>query len=139
MIKSLLKVGCLSTLFLMAAPAFADDYYHFATCKEKATELEQKITYEKQQQKQYKVDPLEKNLNYIKTKCQDSELLKGYQYKVNHKQAKVTERTEELKKAQQEGKASKIAEKQEKLHEAQTELKAAQNALESFNNQVKLK
>ncbi|EUK17922.1 DUF1090 domain-containing protein [Commensalibacter papalotli (ex Servin-Garciduenas et al. 2014)] len=136
MLKSIIKISCLSTIFIATVPAFADDYYHFETCKEKVTEIEQKITYEKQQQKQYKVEQLEKKLSYIKTKCQDTELQKGYQLKVNHKQVKVTERTKELKQAQQDGKTTKIREKEAKLHEAQTELKAAQDALESFKKNV---
>lgn len=139
MIKSIVKISCLSTILLVSVPAFADDYYHFETCKEKSTEIEQKITYEKQEQKLYKVNKLEKKLNYIKTNCQDAELQKGYQYKVNNKQAKVTERAEELKKAQQEGKASKVADREAKLHEAQIDLKAAQNALATFNTQAQIK
>ncbi|CAI3941000.1 unnamed protein product [Commensalibacter communis] len=137
MIKSMVKVGCFSTLLLFSIPALAVNHYDFKTCKEKAADIQEKISYAKQSSNQNKIDKFEHKLTRINNKCTNSYLQEKYQEDVDDEQEDVFEAIDELKQAQQNGDTQKIAKKQAKLEKKQAEFKAAQAALEAFRNKMK--
>lgn len=136
MLKLILKVSAFSTLLIISAPAFADTHYHFETCKEKAAALETQVSYAQQNKDQIKVTELQSTLDNLQTHCSNTDLQKKYQKKINEKQQKVDQRTQELQEAQQDGSKRKINNKEAKLTHAKSELSEAQQEFQVFQNKI---
>jgi competence protein ComGC len=116
---------------LLIAPLFATATHAAAQtgCAAKKQEIERQIDYAKAHGNQHRVNGLETALSEVNRNCTESSLRKDREDKIQEKERKVAERTEELKEARETGNQEKIGKKSKKLEEAKAELAEARAAL----------
>ena len=116
------RIALILVLTSLSTSAFA-----VSPCQEKEQDIEREISYAEKHHNQHRIDGLKRALSEVKANCSDSQIKANHQKKIAKQREEVTERRNDLRKAEQKGDADKISKRQRKLDEAQQELKALQS------------
>lgn len=116
------RIALILVLTSLSASAFA-----VSPCQEKEQNIQREISYAEKHHNQHRIDGLKRALSEVKANCSDSQIKANHQKKIAKQREEVTERRNDLRKAEQKGDADTISKRQRKLDEAQQELKALQS------------